>query len=48
MSRMNHVMQVGDMVGDIHYYIEDYAYTYLKKQKGRENDIPLPFKSILS
>ena len=36
MSRMNHVMQIGDMVGDIHYYIEDYAYTYLKKQKGRE------------
>ena len=36
MSRMNQVMQVGDTSGDIHYYIEDYAYTYLKKQKGHE------------
>ena len=36
MSRMNQVMQVGDTSGDIQYYIEDYAYTYLKKQKGRE------------
>lgn len=33
---MNQVMQVGDTSGDIQYYIEDYAYTYLKKQKGRE------------
>ena len=36
MSRMNQVMQIGVMEGDIHYYIEDYAYTYLKKQKGKE------------
>ena len=36
MSRMNQVMQIGTIVGDIHYYIEDYAYTYLKKQKGKE------------
>lgn len=36
MSRMNHVMQIGDIEGDIYYYIEDYAYTYLKKQKGKE------------
>ena len=36
MSRMSQVMQVGDVSGDIQYYIEDYAYTYLKKQKGRE------------
>lgn len=33
---MSQVMQVGDISGDIQYYIEDYAYTYLKKQKGRE------------
>ena len=36
MSRMNQVMQIGDIQGDILYYIEDYAYTYLKKQKGME------------
>ena len=36
MSRMNQVMQIGIIGGDIHYYIEDYAYTYLKKQKGKE------------
>ena len=36
MSRMNQVMQIGNIGGDIHYYIEDYAYTYLKKQKGKE------------
>ena len=36
MSRMSQVMQIGDVSGDIQYYIEDYAYTYLKKQKGRE------------
>lgn len=36
MSRMNQVMQIGTIVGDIHYYIEDYAYTYLKKQRGKE------------
>ena len=36
MSRMNQVMQIGNVGGDIHYYIEDYAYTYLKKQKGKE------------
>ena len=33
---MNQVMQIGNAKGDIEYYIEDYAYTYLKKQKGRE------------
>lgn len=36
MSRMNQVMQIGTIEGDILYYIEDYAYTYLKKQKGKE------------
>ena len=36
MSRMNQVMQIGNIEGDIVYYIEDYAYTYLKKQKGKE------------
>ena len=36
MSRMNQVMQIGTIEGDIHYYIEDYAYTYLKKQKDKE------------
>ena len=36
MSRMNQVMQIGTIGEDIHYYIEDYAYTYLKKQKGKE------------
>ena len=36
MSRMSQVMQIGNIEGDIHYYIEDYAYTYLKKQKGTE------------
>ena len=36
MSRMSQVMQIGNVDGDIHYYIEDYAYTYLKKQKGKE------------
>lgn len=36
MSRMNQVIQIGNVGGDIHYYIEDYAYTYLKKQKGKE------------
>lgn len=33
---MNQVMQIGNIEGDILYYIEDYAYTYLKKQKGKE------------
>ena len=36
MSKMSQVMQVGNIEGDIQYYIEDYAYTYLKKQKGQE------------
>jgi len=36
MSRISQVMQIGNIEGDIHYYIEDYAYTYLKKQKGME------------
>lgn len=33
---MSQVIQIGNIDGDIHYYIEDYAYTYLKKQKGKE------------
>lgn len=33
---MNQVIQVGEIEGSIHYYIEDYAYTYLKKQKEKE------------
>ena len=33
---MNQVMQIGETQGDIQYYIEDYAYTYLKKQKDKE------------
>lgn len=36
MARVNQVMQVGDIQENIHFYIEDYAYTYLKKQKGKE------------
>lgn len=36
MSRMNQVIQIGEIEGNIHYYIEDYAYTFLKKQKGKE------------
>lgn len=36
MSRMDQVIQIGKAEGDIYYYIEDYAYTYLKKQKGKE------------
>ena len=36
MSRMSHVVQIGEIEGNIHYYIEDYAYTYLKKQEGKE------------
>ena len=34
MARMEQVVQVGEIEGKIHYYIEDYAYTYLKKQKN--------------
>ncbi|MBR5596561.1 MAG: LysM peptidoglycan-binding domain-containing protein [Lachnospiraceae bacterium] len=33
MSRMNQVILMGEIREDIHIYIEDYAYTYLKKQK---------------
>ena len=36
MSRMDQVMQVGIVEGNTQIYIEDYAYTYLKKQKGKE------------
>lgn len=36
MSRMDQVIQIGKAEGNVHYYIEDYAYTYLKKQKGKE------------
>lgn len=36
MSRMEQVMQVGMVEGNVRIYIEDYAYTYLKKQKGKE------------
>lgn len=36
MSKMNQVIQIGKMEGNIHYYIEDYAYTFLKKQEGKE------------
>ena len=36
MSRINQVIQVGEIQGNTHCYIEDYAYTYLKKQKGKE------------
>lgn len=38
MSRMNQVMQIGNIEGNILYYIEDYAYTYLKKQTGQEKN----------
>ena len=37
MSKLNQVIQMGEIKGHVHYYIEDYAYTYLKKQKGKEN-----------
>lgn len=36
MLRLNQVIQIGEIEGNIHYYIEDYAYTYLKKQEGKE------------
>lgn len=36
MSRLNQVVQMGEINENIHFYIEDYAYTYLKKQKGKE------------
>lgn len=38
MSRINQVMQMGEIGENLHFYIEDYAYTYLKKQKGREKN----------
>ncbi len=36
MSKINQVMQIGEIQEHLHFYIEDYAYTYLKKQKGKE------------
>ena len=36
MSRLSQVVQMGEVNGNVHFYIEDYAYTYLKKQKGKE------------
>lgn len=36
MSRLSQVIQMGEVKDGIHFYIEDYAYTYLKKQKGKE------------
>lgn len=36
MARLNQVVQMGEINENIHFYIEDYAYTYLKKQKGKE------------
>ena len=37
MSRLSQVIQMGEIKNGIHFYIEDYAYTYLKKQKGKES-----------
>ena len=36
MSRLSQVVQMGEVNENVHFYIEDYAYTYLKKQKGKE------------
>lgn len=36
MSRLSQVVQMGEVKENIHFYIEDYACTYLKKQKGKE------------
>ena len=36
MSRLHQVIQMGEVQEPLQYYIEDYAYTYLKKQKGKE------------
>ena len=36
MSRLHQVIQMGEVQEHLQYYIEDYAYTYLKKQKGKE------------
>ena len=36
MARMNHVMQIGIVEGRIKFYLEDYVYTYLKKQESTE------------
>ena len=36
MSRLSQVIQMGEIREDFHIYIEDYAYTYLKKQKGKD------------
>ena len=34
MSKLSQVIQMGEIKDELHFYIEDYAYTYLKKQKG--------------
>ena len=36
MLKMNQVLQIGEIEGNVHYYIEDYAYTFLKKQDGED------------
>ena len=36
MSKLSQVIQMGEIKDELHFYIEDYAYTYLKKQKGRD------------
>lgn len=33
MSKMEQVIQIGEIKGDINYYIEDYAYTFFRKQE---------------
>ena len=36
MVRINHVMQIGIVEGRMKFYLEDYVYTYLKKQNSTE------------
>ena len=36
MLKMDQVIQIGEIEGNIHYYIEDYAYTFLKKQEEKK------------
>ena len=36
MSKLSQVIQMGEIKDELHFYIEDYAYTYLKKQKGKD------------
>ena len=36
MLKTNQVIQIGEIEGNIQYYIEDYAYTFLKKQEVKE------------